>query len=325
MRKLLVICGPTATGKTKLALHLAKIFNGEIISADSRQVYKKMDIGTGKDLPPGKKLQSCGFLKHIKYGFYKFGEIKVWGYDMVDPKDQFSVGDYLRFFNKIIKRIYLEKKLPILVGGTGLYIKAVVDGLETAFIPQNKSLRLRLEKKNKEELFEILSSLDPLKAASLNQSDRKNPRRLIRAIEVAQWMLEHRQLYKILTKPPKYDTLFIGLTTRKLLLNKIIQKRILKRAGEKMEKEVKELIKSGVSWNSQSMSALGYKIWKDFFWGKKNKKEIIKEWLAQEKSYAKRQIKWFKRDKRIKWFDISDKTWRENVENEVKKWYHTTR
>lgn len=180
--KLLVICGPTATGKTALGIYLAKKFEGELVSADSRQVYKGMDIGTGKDLPGNSKLE----IRNSKLGgSYKVAGVPIWGYDLISPKEEFSVARYIKIAGKIIKDIWERDKLPILAGGTGLYIKGVVDGIPTAFIPKNIALRESLGKRGVRELFEILAEMDAVKAASLNISDKKNPRRLVRAIEIA--------------------------------------------------------------------------------------------------------------------------------------------
>ena len=159
-QKLLVICGQTGTGKTSLAIFLAKKFNGELISADSRQVYKGLDIGTGKDLDEVKK-----------------SNVRVWGYDLVDPKKNFSVGNYIKFAQKTISDIQKRGKLPILVGGTGLFIKGVIDGIPTAFVPRNMKLRKNLEDKSPNELFEMLAHMDPIRAGAMNVSDRLNPRR----------------------------------------------------------------------------------------------------------------------------------------------------
>ena len=143
MNKLLVICGPTSTGKTTLAVDLAKKFNGELISADSRQVYKGMDIGTGKDLPKGAKIKLPWFQK---YGYYELNGVKIWGYDLAAPRHEFNVAQYIKFAERLISDISKRGKTPILVGGTGLYIKAVIDGISTASIPKNNLLRKNLEK-----------------------------------------------------------------------------------------------------------------------------------------------------------------------------------
>jgi len=323
MQKLLVICGPTSTGKTALALSLAKQFNGEVVSADSRQVYIGMDVGTGKDLPKNSKLQilpAQAGLNSKLGGYYEVDGIKVWGYDLVEPQKDFSVAQYLSIANRIIDFIEKTGKLPILVGGTGLYIKAVIDGIPTAKIPQNKNLRKSLASKSKDELFEILAQLDPIHAGSLNTSDRKNPRRLIRAIEIATWKLEGKGNKE---KPAKKEksTLFVGLKTAKEELEKRIEKRIDERIKKGVIGEVKKILKNKIGWEDQAMTALGYKQWKDFLEGKKTKEEVVQKWKVEERKFAKRQLTWFKRDKRINWFDVTNLGWQEKVEKLVKKWY----
>lgn len=315
MDKLLVICGQTGTGKTSLAFYLADIFDGELVSADSRQVYKKLDIGTGKDL-----------LKDSKYdrrGFYDVGGIRIWGYDLVDPRRAFSVGRYLRFARRAIKDILKREKLPILVGGTGLYIKGVVDGIATAFVPRNDILRKNLEEKDLNELFEILAQLDPIKAGSMNSSDRLNPRRLARAIEIAQWKLDfgHRS-QKPLALREKQDVLFLGLTAAKDVIADKIDKRVDKRISQGLEKEIKSLLASGIKWEMQSMSSFGYRQWQGYFAGEKKLEDVIDNWKKEEKRYAKRQFTWFKKDKRIKWFDVSRESYVKKVEKLVKRWYN---
>ena len=310
MQKLLIVCGPTATGKTALALSLAKKFKGELISADSKQVYKGLDIGTGKDISAQTK----------RKGYYKFQGIKTWGYDLVGPKENFSVSHYIQFARKVVKEIVKREKLPIIVGGTGLYIKAIVDGIPTAKIPQSPALRENLAAKSQDELFEILAQLDPIKAGSLNSSDKKNPRRLIRAIEIATWNLEGKSK-EFKERIQKFDPLFIGLTSSREYLFERIAKRVETRVCQGVEREIGELLKKGVSWENQSMSSLGYRQWRAYFEGKKTKKETIEDWKRQEKKYAKRQITWFKRDRRIAWFDITKPNWADSVEKLAKIWY----
>jgi len=316
MNKLLIICGPTSTGKTSLGIYLAKRFNGEIVSADSRQVYQKMDIGTGKDIPKGAIYKKVN--KKIG-GYYEINGVKIWGYDLVLPKEEFSVAQYARFGREVIKDIHKRNKLPILVGGTGFYIKSIVEGIGTAEIPQNKALRKNLKKISKDELFEKLAILDSSKAGSLNQSDKNNPRRLFRAIEIATWKLSNLGLQKKQTKFD-YDTLFIGLTLPKLALYKKIKERIDKRVGG-IKKEILFLLEQGVKWSYQSMSSLGYRQWKEYFNGKEMEEEVINKWFSEEKRYSKRQITWFKKNKKIFWYSTAKPKWRESVEKSVKKWY----
>jgi tRNA dimethylallyltransferase len=311
MGKLLVVCGPTATGKTALAISLARSFNGEIVSADSKQIYKGLDIGTGKDVSPDAKRQ----------GYYQFQKVKIWGYDLVNPKSHYSVAEYLRFARIAIRDIGKLGKLPILVGGTGLYIKAVVDGIATARIPRKEALRTNLENKSVDELFEILAQLDAVKAGSLNISDRKNPRRLIRAIEIGTWKLEARG--RAVEKTPKIQDkiLFIGLTLPREKLLERIKSRVDARIKAGIIREIKALLEKGVDWNDQAMSSLGYRQWKKFFDGEETRAEASQRWKAEESKYAKRQMTWFKKDKRINWFDVSSSGWQKKVEKLAKKWY----
>ncbi len=278
--RLLVICGPTGTGKTKLALHLSKVLNGEIISADSRQVYKYMDIGTGKDVK--------GIL----------------GYDLVSPKEDFSVSQYLDFAQKTIRSIWESGGLPILVGGTGLYIKAVVDGIKTAGVSQNKKLRNELSEKDTGELFLMLSKIAPQKARSMNDSDRKNPRRLIRAIEIASAKVKVPY-----TKLDFDSVLFIGLGCPREILKRRIERRVEERIKNGFEKEV-EFLKKNDFWDGVAHVTLGYRQWPD-----------IEKWKKEEFKYAKRQMTWFKKDKRVNWFDITEPNFEKEVEILVKKWY----
>lgn len=301
-RRLLVICGPTATGKTKLAIRLAKFFSkqgAELISADSRQVYKGMDIGTGKDKPK---------------------DTIIWGYDLVEPTADFSVSHYQKYAREKIKQIWNENHLPILVGGTGFYIRAVVDGIGTIYVPPNESLRQNLSGKSAFTLFNMLAKLDPQKAISMNISDKNNPRRLIRAIEIASAVdpkeeeLEEDEFVE--------DVLFIGLSVE----NKILKKNIIKRVNERieggMEEEVQSLVRKGVEWTSQALNSLGYKYWEKYFRGEYNLEELKEKWVNDEYHYALRQMTWFKKDERIVWIDLSLKGWEENVEKLVENWYY---
>ncbi len=308
MDKLLIICGPTATGKTSLAMRLAKHFNGELVSADSRQVYKGLDIGTGKDIPEGSKWSSKGFWQTPD-------GIKIWGYDLVSSKEKFSVAQYQDRVEKILKNIYQAEKLPILVGGTGLYIKAIINNIETASIPPNFVLRKKLEEKTSDELLKYLTKINPAKASSLNDSDRKNSRRLIRAIEIA---ISKKKLEK---KPQNYNTLLIGLTAPQTLLYKNIENRVSQRIKSGILEEIKSLLDQKISWKDQSTNTIGYKEFREYFEDKGSFDIAIENWIRDEQKYLKRQIVWFKKQKNINWFDISDTKFLPKVENLVQKWY----
>ena len=319
--KLLVVCGPTATGKTSLATSLANKFNGEIISADSRQVYRDLDIGTGKNLPKEAMIKTPWF---GKYGYYEIEGAKIWGYDLADPRHGFSVSQYLKFAERMIVDITKRGKLPILVGGTGLYIKGVIDGIPTAMVPVNNPLRKSLEEKSVDELFEMLAQIDSFKAGQMNSSDKKNPRRLIRAIEIATWKVGNfKKEHEIEGKINNLDVLEIGLMASEKDIDRKIGTSVKKRFKSGIKKEIERLLKSHVNWDMQSMSSMGYREWKDYFEGKKPEAEVIKEWEDEEKKYVKRQMVWFKKDKRIVWFNTASSDYPENVEKLVEKWHNT--
>jgi len=310
-KKLLVICGPTATGKTSLGFLLAKKFNGEIVSADSRQVYKHMDIGTGKEWNDS---------------------IKIWGYDLAEPTENYSVSDYFKSMKIVISDIWQRNKLPVIVGGTGFYIKSLIDGIATVDIPKNENLRISLEKMSIDELFNKLADLDGTKAASLNSSDKKNSRRLIRAIEIAVWNTQHGTEKHVIEKRKKVldknvDLLMIGLSASSLTILNNIENRVDKRINEGFILEVENLLKMGVSWQHQSMKSLGYKESEAFFKKGLTYEEFISQWVNNEIKYSKRQMTWFKKEtyhsgqKRIDWFDIDDINFDQSIVNLVSKWY----
>lgn len=301
MQKILVICGPTATGKTALALHLAKIFGGELISADSRQVYHDMDIVTGKDLPED--------------------GVKVWLADLADPQQEFSVAVWRKQAERAINTLKKEKKLPIVVGGTGLYIKSLIENIETLNIPRNKNLRKQLEDKTVEELFNILAQLDSTKAASLNHSDKNNPRRLVRAIEAADWGRVNPKRYHVL-KHDNRDFLLVGLIAPLAILDENINRRVDERVKAGAIEEIKELLSKGVTWKDQAMSAIGYAELKNYFEGKTKLTESIEKWKRAERQYAKRQLTWLKKNRSIKWFDITETFWQDDVVKLVRAWYN---
>ena len=341
MNKLLVICGPTATGKTSLGVHLAKKFDGEIVSADSRQVYIGMNVGTGKDIKNGKwimparqrvRSQAKSGGDNRKSGHWEVEGVPIWMLDVVEPNQEFSVAQYVDLAQKVIKDVLKRGKsrlkvedprrrasgLPIIVGGTGFYIKGLIDGIETLGIEPDWELRMRLENLPAQRLFDLLARLDLGKAASMNVSDRKNPRRLARAIELAGKTPES----KLDPRPYTLDPLFIGLKAELKELYRRIDRRVEERVKLGVEKEIRKLIKKGYSWNLPAMSAMGYREWQLFFEDKAAKEEAIQKWKFDEHGYARRQLTWFKKDKRINWFDIDKKNWKKRVEDLVKSWYN---
>ena len=276
-KKLIVILGPTATGKTALAVKLAKKFKGEIVSADSRQIYEKMNIGTAK---PEKKET-----KSIPY--YLMG--------ILPPDKEFNVAIYKKIAVQVIKEIQKKDKLPFLVGGTGLYVQAVVENLKFPQVLPKKTMRKELEQKTERELFEIYKKLD-LQGAKI--IDRKNKRRLVRAIEVSE--ISGEPFWKQRKKGnPLFDVLEIGIKIEKQKLEKIIKKRVEKMIRQGLEREVKKLIKE-YGW-IPSFETIGYQEWKDYFEGKIDKNEVKNLITKKTIKFAKRQMTWFGRHKRIHW------------------------
>lgn len=286
-KKLLVILGPTASGKSDLAIKLAKLFNGEIISADSRQVYKEMDIGSGK-VP----------LKKIKGKLYSNG-IRHHLIDVANPQEYFSAAQYQKLALKAIKDIQKRGKLPILCGGTGLYISSIVEGWQFPKVKPNLKLRKELENLTGEELFLKLKKLDARRAKAI---DKNNKRRLIRALEI---ILQNKKIEPLKKNPLKMEVLVIGIKKDKEVLRQKIKKRLEKRLKEGMIKEVKKLKQKGVSSKRLEDFGLEYR-WVNRYLEKKIDYKEMKETLEKEIiKYAKRQMTWFKNQiKRVKWVQL---------------------
>jgi len=316
MEKLLIICGPTATGKTALGIYLAKKFNGEIVSADSRQVYRGMDIGTGKDIKSGK------WVARGKGGHWQVKGVSLWLIDVVNPEERFTTADYLELAGKTIKTIRGRGKLPIIVGGTGLYIRSLIDGIETLGILPDWELRWRLKALPVQGLFAMLAQLDPERVATMNASDRKNPRRLIRAIEITQADADSRRDFKLSYKRETIDSLLIGLRAPMESLYQRIDRRVEERVKQRIKQEIEKLLEKGYTWESSAMGeTLGYQEWRLFFGGEKTEKEVIQRWQFNEHGYARRQMTWFKKDKRINWLDITKFGWKKAVVKLTREWY----
>lgn len=289
LQKLIVIVGPTACGKTNWALRLAKKFKGDIISADSRQIYKKMDIGTAKE--PGEWRRN-GLRKS-----YYIDNVPHHLIDFLDPGKTFTVTEFRDKAVKYIKMAYSNGLVPFVVGGTGLYVYALTENLQIPKVPPNKKLRESLEEKSNEDLMKWLLTLDPKTAESV---DANNKRRIIRALEVC--ILSGTPFSdQQLKGEPLFDILEIGIEVDKETLYERIEKRVQNMFDLGLLKEVENLLKQKYSWELPSMSGIGYSQFKDYF-DKKITLDEVKENLKRDtRKYAKRQLTWFKRDKKINW------------------------
>ena len=294
-KRILVIVGPTATGKSDLAVFLAKKLGGEIVSADSRQVYKGLDIGTGK--VPRDPTRST-----LHAGRFMYRGIPHHLLDIVNPKRVFTVSQYKKLGEKALQDIWWRGKLPIICGGTGFYIQALVDGIILPEVPPNKKLRKQLEKKSVTELFAILKKLDPRRAKEI---DRKNHRRLIRAVEIAKYLGKVPRLK--VQAPKNTDILQIGIDMPDKILKERIEKRLKVRIKKGMIQEAVHLHHQGVSWRRMEELGLEYRYLARYLEKKITKKQMTDELAQAIWKYAKRQRTWFKRDKRIKWFKPEQK------------------
>jgi len=277
-KKIIVIVGPTASGKTGLSIKLAKKFNGEIISADSRQVYKGMDIGTAKIT----KKEMEGVPHYLL--------------DVASPKKKFTAAQYRKLGMKALNAIFKKEKLPIVCGGTGFYIQALIDGIVLPEVKPDWKLREKLGSKTTEELYKILKKLDPKRAKTI---DKDNPRRLIRAIEIV--TLTKKPVAEMKTDPLPYPTLIIGVQRKPEKLKKLIEKRFKIWLEQGFVKEIKKLRKSGVSWKRIEEFGMHYRAFALCLQGKITEEEAEERSLRELWQYTKRQATWFKRDQRIIW------------------------
>jgi len=309
MEKLLVIVGPTGTGKTSLALKLAKTLNGEIVSADSRQVYTGMDIGTGKEIP-NQELK----IKKEK-SRWLVNDIPLHLYDVVSPDQKFSLADYQQLALEAIRDIHKRGKLPILVGGTGLYIQAVTEGLKIPKVPPNEKLREKFERENLDVLLEDLKKVDP---KTYDKIDKNNPRRVIRALEVyyetGQPLSELREKFKI-----DLDVLKIGLTGNREELYPKIDERIEDWFKTGFIDEVEALAKK-YPHDLASLTSLGYRQVNMYLEKKLSLEEAKQRMKFDHHSYIRRQMTWFKRDRSINWFDFNLENLDSHVQELVKEW-----
>jgi len=281
--KILVICGPTATGKSALAVELAKAFHGEIISADSRQVYRGLDIGSAKIT----KSEMNGIPHHL--------------IDVADPRDVFTVAEFKKLADAKIAEIISRGKLPIICGGTGMYISAVIDNQEFPEVPPDQALRSELEKLATDELFTMLQQLDPVRSESI---DKHNLVRLIRAIEIA---IAIGSVPELEVSESPYEPLIIGLKIPQDELAERITKRINARIPALFQ-EIRELHNRGISSERLRKLGLEYRYGNDYVVGDIMLPEFIETLAIKTIQFAKRQMTWWKRDERVHWMNpIIDK------------------
>ena len=303
--KIIIVTGQTATGKTKLALEYAKKYNGELINSDSRQIYRYLDIITGKD----KQLLE---------------KVKVWLYDIVNPDEYFSSFDFVKLAIPIIKKIFSKGKTPIIVGGTYFYLYHLLYNVDTENIIPDWKLRNKLENKSVKELQTILAKHSPQLIKQLNQSELNNPQRLIRKIEILSFrakrqVLQPREL-KILLQQSKNQKKII--LNKKLGINNLhldiiglkfedrvsLQRSIKARVGKRLRlgavAEVSKLLNMGYSDSDPGLKTIGYQQLILHLKGVLDIDTAIQQWINKEIQYAKRQTTFMKKDKNITWRNV---------------------
>jgi tRNA dimethylallyltransferase len=282
MNKLICVVGPTATGKTKKALELSQQTPSILVSADSRQVYRGMDIVTGKDHPT---------------------DFVLYGIDIVEPDQECSVSVWYDTVIPHIQDAWDEGRQVIVVGGTGLYVKALTDGIATMSVPINQTLRGELSALSLTELQDKLKALDEKKFLSLNNSDVSNPRRLIRAIEVADSNYKDQIFVKRRSDLAHHESQIIGLRySNEVNHRNQIHKRVISRLQDGAIEETKMLL-SKYDPSLKSLTAIGYKSIVAHLKGELSYEQMIENWVNDEMAYVKRQLTWFNKQSVI-WYDV---------------------
>lgn len=287
-RPLIVVLGPTASGKTALGIALAQRFGGEIVSADSRQIYRQMDIGTAKPTPEERAAAPHHLL------------------DVVAPDEPYTLAEYQRAAYAAIDDIHSRGGLPLLVGGTGQYISAVIEGWGIPEVPPNPELRAELEayaaEHGPEALHARLQQHDPDAASRI---DYRNVRRVVRALEV--FLVTSTPISVLQRKsPPPYRLCQIGLRMERDVLHERINHRVLQMIDAGLQGEVRALLDAGYTWDLPSMSGLGYAQWQPYFAGEQSLEETIAAIQQATRAFARRQMTWFNgHDSGITWLDVT--------------------
>ena len=293
MKKVLVIVGPTAVGKTSFGIACAKQFNGEIISGDSIQVYRDLNIGSAK--ASIEELNKCPH--HL--------------IDIKNPTENYNVKEFQELCRKKIEEISNKDKLPIIVGGTGLYIKAAL--YDYLFFDE-KEPDSQYDDLSNDEIYNLLKQRDPKSLENIHINNRK---RLVRALNIVN---KHQKGISEIKENQKhellYDALIIGLTKDREELYDLIEKRVYKMLDDGLINEIASLLNSGVSFDNQCMQAIGYKEFKSYFYNEVDLETCTKEVIKNTKHFAKRQYTWFNNQLNVQWFNNN-----EDAFDAIKDWY----
>lgn len=304
MQKVVFIVGPTAVGKTAVATKLAQNYNGSLISADSVQAYRGLDIVSGKDIPQY-------ILNGNNTGFYTCWGIDIFLLDVIETSSPFSVSAFQNIASKAIEKISRNNKVPIVVGGTGFYIKSLMDGIATSAIKPDLKLRKKFEKLSVSQ-FQDMIPKEMLK--QMNDSDINNKRRLIRKIEICSSLVPT----SVSRPQTNFESLVIGLTCDREILKQRIDKRVEERLNNGALREAKRLFLDYKNLSQQVKDANGYKQLFQYLQNKLSWDEAVCRWKISEYRHAKNQMTWFRKYGNVEWFDISKKGFEKDIENSLK-------
>lgn len=307
-RKVIIICGPTAVGKTKYSIEIAKAFDGEIVSADSMQIYKYLDIGSAKPTE-----QELTMIPHHMV-------------DQVDPSQSFSVAAYQKMAKEAIEDIFSRGKTPVITGGTGLYVHSLIYDMDFAKPPVSSSYRLELEEMAKKEgnqaVHDLLKSKDQKAAEQIHPNSLK---RVIRALEILELGVEVKPFEKSFVPTKDYDYTLIGLSRDRDELYERINRRVDLLMEMGLEREIRQLLAMGLTENNISMKGIGYKELIDYINGATDLEYAVDLVKKNSRHYAKRQMTWFRRYPDIHWFHLSDHVKDEESIEEILEWLRTNK
>ena len=288
-RKIYAVCGPTAVGKTKFAIEIARFLGGEIVSCDSMQLYKYMDIGSAKPTADERAM------------------VRHYLVDEIDPREPFSAAKYQKLARAAIDEIFNKEKVPVITGGTGLYLNAILYDMDISAPPKNPDYRSRLydeaEKQGPQAVYERLQKADPQAAERIHPN---NVKKVVRALEAAESGTKVGDFSHDLKPVKDYEAVLIGLTRERSLLYQRINERVDHLIEAGLLSEVKHLLEMGLTESDISMKGIGYKEIIGYYHGEYSLDEAVRLVKKNTRRYAKRQLTWFRRYETMKWFCISD-------------------
>lgn len=299
MDKVIAVVGPTGVGKTKLSIELAKHLQTEIISGDSIQVYRQLDIGSAKVTEEEKE----GIVHHL--------------IDVKTLDDEYNVMEFQQMSRKVMHDLHQEGKIPVIAGGTGLYVKSTLYDYEFHEQEDDSEFLKAHDRFTNEELYEQLKQVDMESTKTIHVNNRK---RVLRALFMAKCGNKKSEVIEKQTHQPIYDVMVIGCTMEREKLYERINQRVLLMVEQGLFEEVSELSKIENIWHKQGMQGIGYREWQGYFLGNSTKEEVIADIQKHSRQFAKRQYTWFRNQMNVRWYDMSEANIIEKIIQDVDTW-----